>query len=101
MADGYTLTIGGQSWTLAPAEQVVEKAPAKIFRRAARIAESGDDMDLGQIEVMFSLLAVAAPTEAIDALEELPMVEVAERFRQWMEYKPDDGDGEPSESLGK
>lgn len=90
MADGYVLDIDGRTWALDPVEEVVLNAPARIFRRAARLAESGDDMDLGQIEVMFSLLAVAAPPEAVDALEDKSMMFVAERFREWMEYKPDD-----------
>ena len=38
---------------------------------------------------MFSMLEAAAPADAVEALEGLPMVRVAEIFRQWMEYKPD------------
>ena len=41
------------------------------------------------IVTMGLFMEAAAPADAIEALEGLPMVRVAEVFREWMEYKPD------------
>ena len=86
---GYTLKIGDRSWVLADAEETAQAVPARVFRRAAKIAQSGESADFAQVEVMFSMLEAAAPADAVEALEGLPMVRVAEIFRQWMEYKSD------------
>lgn len=86
---GYTLKIGDRSWVLADAEKTAQAVPARVFRRAAKIAQSGESADFAQVEVMFSMLEAAAPADAVEALEGLPMVRVAEVFREWMEYKPD------------
>lgn len=86
---GFTLKIGDRSWVLADAEETAQAVPARVFRRAAKIAQSGESADFAQVEVMFSMLEAAAPADAVEALEGLPMVRVAEIFRKWMEYKPD------------
>ncbi|ACX30807.1 tail assembly chaperone (endogenous virus) [Propionibacterium phage PAD20] len=85
---GYTLKIGDRSWVLADAEETAQAVPARVCR-AAKIAQSGESADFAQVEVMFSMLEAAAPVDAVEALEGLPMVRVAEIFREWMEYKPD------------
>ena len=84
---GYTLKIGDRSWVLADAEETAQAVPARVFRRAARIAQSGESAGFAQVEVMFSMLEAGAPE--VKSLEVLPMVRVAEIFREWMEYKPD------------
>lgn len=53
---GYTLKIGDRSWVLADAEETAQAVPARVFRRAARIAQSGESADFAQVEVMFSML---------------------------------------------
>ena len=46
---GYTLKIGDQSWVLADAEETAQAVPARVFRRAARIAQSGESADFAQV----------------------------------------------------
>jgi hypothetical protein len=59
---GYTLKIGDRSWVLADAEETAQAVPARVFRRAAKIAQSGESADFAQVEVMFSMLEAAAPS---------------------------------------
>lgn len=73
---GYTLKIGDRSWVLADAEETAQAVPARVFRRAARIAQSGESADFAQVEVMFSMLEAAAPADAVDALEGLSLIHI-------------------------
>lgn len=90
LSQGYVFKHGDREWVFADAETVAQNVPAKVFRRAARIAENDGGVDFAQVGVMFSMLEQAAPSEAIEVIEDMPMARVAEVFQQWMEYKPDD-----------
>ncbi len=45
---------GDRSWVLADAEETAQAVPARVFRRAAKIAQSGESADFAQVEVMFT-----------------------------------------------
>lgn len=49
---GYTLKIGDRSWVLADAEETAQAVPARVFRRAAKIAQSGESADFAQVELV-------------------------------------------------
>lgn len=96
MSQGYVFKHGKRKWVFDDAETVAQNVPAKVFRKAARIADSDGGVDFAQVEVMFAMLEQAAPREAVEVIEDMPMMLVAEVFQQWMEYKPDDDDSEAS-----